>query len=143
MKTVRVAVGFATLTIFPPLLFAAIMNLEISAAAKFLCVVGSICVIALFQALNSIEKQLIRCAYWTRLTFISTHIRNENDNLEPAMSRLADDLVRDKYDNETELFADRVTTAIVVASLLIVTPVILYFGLFGTTGQQAVRGFFD
>lgn len=143
MKMVGVAFVFGTLIIGPPLLLAAIINLEISSAAKFLYIVASIYIMSFFQLLNNIEKNTAKCAYWSRLNFIATHIRNENDDLEPAMSRLDDDLVREKYENETVLFANRVLFAVAIASSIILTPAILYHGVLGTVGQQTLRAIFD
>lgn len=139
MKRFWAIIGLAMLVGLPPLTLAAILNLEVSAAAKVLLLIGAYCVLALLLILQNVDQNLARAVYWTRLAFITLHIRNEEDQLEPAMDRLEQDLVGEGFRREAAAFAEYVVVAVVAASALLLTPVLLYHGVLGPTGQETLR----
>ncbi len=66
---------------------AATINAPISPSLRFILVVVLVAAAYAIKILSDLRDRLDTLARWTRLTFITVHIRNEQDGLERAMDR--------------------------------------------------------
>ncbi len=105
---------------------AAILNLPISGAARFLGLVIVFAISMAFYGIGELDKRLGRIEYWTRLSFIAIHIRNETDGLTPASKRLEEDLALERENDEIRKTLSGSSTT---ATIIYGTMAIVFLGL--------------
>src|SRR5208283_3334756 len=79
-----------------PVAFAAaaaiILNLPLSSGVRFLILFVGLWGYWMLVAVHDIQRRVERQGHWTRLIFITTHIRNETAGLPGALDRLKSDV---------------------------------------------------
>ena len=118
--------------VFDAAVIASIVNLPLSGAVRFLLVAAAIWAFRSLNALNMIRENQDKLIHWTRLTFITLHLRNEQDDLPAAMERLRGDKKLEREDRNAEGFAMLV---VFVVLPLVAVGVLLQFGVFGSVGE--------
>ena len=122
-------------------LAAVVLNLPYPIGVRILLLAAGMWCYWVLCALDRIKDAVVKQAYWSRLTFITTQIRNDADNLQPALDRLADDLATER--GIKELGGGDWTLFFSISGFLIflmAVAVVLHFGWLGEFGNGR---FFD
>jgi hypothetical protein len=116
------------------------LNLPLPFGARLLLLGMGLWGYWLLRALEEIQDRLKQQEFWTRLAFITLHIRNEADGLLGARDRLLSDFAEERSKAAIEnwlgggVITKWMSYLISLAVLLVSLGAMLHFGLFGGVG---------
>jgi hypothetical protein len=113
---------------------AVIVNLPIPAAFRFLVLLIGLWAIWMIRVQLDVEKRLQRIEQWSRLAYIASHLRNEQEGIQSARERLRDDLEIESIDIVRREKTEAWVNVASLAALLATVAVLLHFGVFGQVG---------
>jgi len=128
---------------------AAVVNLPLSLPYKILLLLIAWWGYVVAVHLSTISERLWKLEYWTRLVFITVHLRNEMDGIEPATKRLKSDLQEEKemdeFKNSLSGLGTYKNAAVIIGfiAVAITLGIILDHGLLGPVGEDWVQFLID
>jgi hypothetical protein len=143
LRIMTMVVYFASLG----LAAAVVVNLSIPVGVKLLIFIGAWWIFMfmqnLYRTLGGLQEHLGKIEYWTRMTFITVHIRNEDASLPSAMERVQAETtpVFDLAQSQEEL--DQIIWIIGGLVTLVVLGAALEYGWFGPTGENWTTAVWD
>jgi len=101
---------------------------------------------SLVSAVGKLRVQLGRIEYWSRLAYVTLHIRNEKDDLTPAIERVQTDLAEERTNkrwlramsggSSTSLLVYGGGLLVFLVFFLIALSLILHYRIFGEMGAD-------
>jgi hypothetical protein len=120
---------------------AAIANLPQPLSVRILIGAFGVWCFWLLHSLNEIHQTQRRTEFWTRLVFITAHLRNEADGLPAARSRLANDLEEERI--EKSMSGGDIGALIGLGTIAVLFSLLLHFGVLGPVGSGWIGQIFQ